>query len=491
MKLYCYILVILLAFISSFSENIHCRDQIITGEILIYKDGYLLVESANVLYKIKENCIDLIELNNYEIKLEDIALRKFDKKVNWNKYSETIEIKDKKPLKNKSGSFFSGLFGKNKELKRKPEGLNAKVTDDNMITLLWNDVFSSETGFRIDRKVGDHPWIFGYDNTIENSTSYVDSGTIFNEPVLYKVVAQKNDLVSENSDIVLVFSLKDDLIYVAPDTIDFRKNEIVITNPFYASSSEITNDQYCDMLNYALSKNLLSGDFRNNTEIRNSEGISRLLVDLQDSDCEIQFNGKIFLPKKEKENHPMIEVTWYGAVFYCYILSYKISPHNNIRPLTNLQDWNTNLYDFSGYRLPTEAEWELICRQDFKEADYFWGKKKPSPDFVNYNRNPQNSTLPVAFFKKVNNYPFNDLSGNVAEWVIDWYHDSSSVSEVNPCHLEISKFKIIKGGSWLSNEDELKISFYEKEEPDQSLYNIGFRIIRIMMNDQNSEHINE
>jgi|GEM_PF-3372936 len=125
------------------------------------------------------------------------------------------------------------------------------------------------------------------------------------------------------------------------------------------------------------------------------------------------------------------------------------------------------------YRLPTEAEWEYACRA---------GNPGERPEDLTtiawYKANSLNRTHPVGQ-KQANPWGIYDMLGNVWEWCSDW-HDpgyySVSPSSDPPGPAE-GQFRVLRGGSWFSNEMEVSITHRGKFTPEKADRDTGFRCV--------------
>jgi formylglycine-generating enzyme required for sulfatase activity len=244
---------------------------------------------------------------------------------------------------------------------------------------------------------------------------------------------------------------------------------VTLTNDFYIGKYEISNQEYADMLNYALAKEYLDPKaLSEQSKRREARGVSKSpqkYQDVFDEHSQITFENGAFKPHAGKENYPVVEVTWQGAAFYCNMLSER----EGLDPLYNLDDWSCQVYGKTGYRLPTEAEWEYAAKFDDGRA-YPWGNDAPDGTRANIQRQIKDpvevATTAAGTFSTHGDSKLGvcDLAGNVAEWCNDWYNDfyvdaQTPVTDpvgppaslfINlPVFKEFRPLRVVRGGSFL------------------------------------------
>ena len=210
-------------------------------------------------------------------------------------------------------------------------------------------------------------------------------------------------------------------------------------------------------------------------------------------------------------DHPMVNVNWYEAAEYANWLNgqqglvpcYDINKVRGSDPDNEAQNdifkwkvtWKPGTW---GYRLPTEAEWELAARGgvgapryifagegDLPDLGWFWENSGDEPLSGNWdwNRILDNNgrTHPVGG-KKANGIGLYDMSGNVFEWCWDWYGAdfyeafAARVME-NPVGPAKGKDRVLRGGSWYLSAEDCRSADRINGYPGNRNGNVGFRLV--------------
>ncbi len=152
--------------------------------------------------------------------------------------------------------------------------------------------------------------------------------------------------------------------------------------------------------------------------------------------------------------HPVHSVNWYDVVKWNNARSEKegkVPAYYEDGAMTQVYrsgnkapvgvKWDT------GYRLPTEAEWEKAARGGVAGKLYPWGTDEISPALVNYGESNKGGTTPVGSYG-ANGYGLYDMAGNVFEWCWDWYGGYAQTAQTDPRGPSSGSDRVFSGGSW-------------------------------------------
>ncbi len=130
------------------------------------------------------------------------------------------------------------------------------------------------------------------------------------------------------------------------------------------------------------------------------------------------------------------------------------------------------------YRLPTETEWEYAARSGGKSEKWAGtNSENELEDYVWYKNNSGGKTHPVGQ-KKSNGLGLYDMSGNVQEWVSDWYEPAyyKTSPRKNPLGPPPSQYRAVRGGAWLNKAWGIRSSIRYRFTQDDRGREFGFRL---------------
>ncbi len=246
-----------------------------------------------------------------------------------------------------------------------------------------------------------------------------------------------------------------------------QHGEVASTDAYEIMITDVTAAQYADFLNAALEEGYLRVDgdqivgFYPGDEfhgVKHEEEIKAgdwLFIPLNDPSQRIGFDGEVFSAQAGYENHPMTNVTWFGAWGYC---------------------------EYYETRLPAEIEWEKAARGD-DTRPFPWGEEiqRENANFYS-SRDPFEAmttfgsrTTPVGFYngQKYGPYqtldsasPFGlyDMAGNVWQWTGDVY--------------EGMHYRFMRGGSKDTYDMDLRLWVRNNATPTYFSPGVGFRCAR-------------
>jgi len=221
-------------------------------------------------------------------------------------------------------------------------------------------------------------------------------------------------------------------------------HKVSITQDFGMGRYEVTNAEFVRFLN--------------TVKRRGPQNEPWFETKKEDSDSHITGSTGNFRVESGYENHPVIEVSWYGATAYAKWIATQTGQK---------------------YRLPTEAEWEYVARAG-TTTKYWWGNE------IGSNKgNCRNSgdrfqyTAPVGSFK-ANPFGIYDTVGNVWEWTQDIYsknYYSKSLSS-DPTGPSTGSYRVLRGGGWSFTAPYCRAAYRFYASPDDRSFDLGFRLLR-------------
>ena len=126
----------------------------------------------------------------------------------------------------------------------------------------------------------------------------------------------------------------------------------------------------------------------------------------------------------------------------------------------------------SGFRLPTEAEWEYAARGG---ESYGYAGSDDEDAVAWYSGNHNGSTRPVCG-KASNAWGLCDMSGNVWEWTNDWYGAYEAEDSMDPLGAASGYYRVFRGGSWTDLRQHVRVAVRGWRRPSDWTYHLGFRL---------------
>jgi formylglycine-generating enzyme required for sulfatase activity len=191
--------------------------------------------------------------------------------------------------------------------------------------------------------------------------------------------------------------------------------------------------------------------------------------------------------KAKEEDSPANMITWYDAAAYCNWLSDQEGlPRDQwcYDPEQAFEEGMTLLPDYlqrTGYRLPSEAEWEYACRMGTTMARYFGETETLLGEYGWYTETSGDKwMLPVGSLRP-NRAGLFDMQGNVVEWCQDtaFYFDTVSGGMAGKEQMgktDNPGSRVLRGGSFNNNASNVRSANRNINQPDNRNNNNGFRV---------------
>jgi formylglycine-generating enzyme required for sulfatase activity len=181
---------------------------------------------------------------------------------------------------------------------------------------------------------------------------------------------------------------------------------------------------------------------------------------------QLQADDNVLLPRYwrdprfgiSRRNAPVVGISWYEASAYCKWL---------FENWETLEEGKQGLPKPNLIRLPTEKEWSVAAGGEEPQEHHAFGVLKDSKEIVRYANTSEsgiNRTTPVWMYPQGESpHHVMDMSGNVWEWQANFYDKDHD-------------FPSLRGGSWLYDVDDARVSFRSLNVPNSRYFNIGFRV---------------
>ena len=246
-----------------------------------------------------------------------------------------------------------------------------------------------------------------------------------------------------------------------------QHEDIEVTAAYEIMITDVTTQQYADFLNSALADGYIKIDgeqvvgfypgdeFRGVKHEERIEAGDWLFIPLDDPSQRIKFDGSTFSSQEGYANHPMTNVSWFGAWGYC---------------------------KYYETRLPTEMEWEKAARgsdtrpfpwgdEILRENANFYSSRDPFEDMSSFG----SRTSPIGFYNGQNYdgyqtidsaspYGLYDMAGNVWQWTGNVY--------------EGMHYRFMRGGSKDTYDMDLRLWVRNNATPTYFSPGVGFRCVR-------------
>ena len=246
-----------------------------------------------------------------------------------------------------------------------------------------------------------------------------------------------------------------------------HEHETLVDYDYEIMVTDVTNAQYASYLNQALAEGTVKivdnqvvgyypGDvFHGHEHEEEIPAQDYIHIPLDDEGLRLDFDGQSFTAKEGFENHPMVLVSWFGAMAYC---------------------------EFYGWRVPTEIEWEKAARGT-DNRPYPWGEEIARNNANYYSSHDvfekiwggAGGTTPVGFYNggtydgyetldSPSPYGLYDMAGNVWQWTGNVY--------------EGQHYRYMRGGSKENYAYNLRVWTRNSAGPTYYSPSVGFRCAR-------------
>ncbi len=375
-----------------------------------------------------------------------------------------------------------------------PQDIEAVVLPEtpHKIDLTWYCPNGEQTDYNIERSSDGTTWELA--STIDSENDYYcDLGLDEGMTYYYRLCSVTPTGNSAYSDVTEAttgsFSLGTNaptLIDVAPGSFSMGSSDgdadelpirnITLNNELQIGTYEITNQQYCALLNWALGKGMIKGVLYASLNYATNAVTYTTFVDTAKVEIDFDNYNMLFKVNTGKQNYAIDGITWKGAASYANWLS-AVQGLNALYSTT----YDCTVYGTEGYRLPTEAEWEYSATNEGTD-NFLYSGSDIVDDVAQYFGNA-GSIMAVGGLA-ANGLGTYDMSGNVWEWCNDYYGDYDATQLSDPTGPASGTYRVLRGGSWEYDAWYQRNTNRSRCKPNLAYgkvnTSIGFRIVKVL-----------
>jgi formylglycine-generating enzyme required for sulfatase activity len=263
-------------------------------------------------------------------------------------------------------------------------------------------------------------------------------------------------------------------------------HEVNLTRDLFVKASELTNSAYLTLITWAMGQGyadvelIIAGDDTSFVLVDTLDDARTQVINLQASTLFYSRLLGLFTPLLETQTTlPVSGLTWHGAAAACDWMNLR----DGFERTYDHSDWSVvggDIYAAPGYRLPTEAEWEYLCRAGTNTAFSSGPILNPvciDPNLARVAWNCLSVSKPVMR-KEANAWGLFDMHGNLSEWCQDGWADYPAGAATDPVALPATGYRVVRGGSWIDISMDCRAAKRSRYAPDQGTVFTGLRPVR-------------